>query len=231
MFAFDAKVLAKVVVIDNGLPCMDEVCKSSRNLLQVQPSPVRIIFLSNPIPSKGYLVLAKALKVLIRHHALAVTCKFCGTFYSVDGGGRIVQDLIAEQDFINWLSAQKLDPWVQFCGEIGGKEKIDLLKESDIFVLPTTYVNEGQPISIIEAMAFGAVIITTNHRAISDLVINKQTGLLIPPNDPDALISAILFLVNNPAELARISACAFALYRERFTRVRHIEAMHKVLKV
>ncbi len=49
-------------------------------------------------------------------------------------------------------------------------KKRKLLKECYIFALPTRYRNEGQPISILEAMGNGMFIITTDHAGIPDIV-------------------------------------------------------------
>lgn len=54
-----------------------------------------------------------------------------------------------------------------------------MLKECYIFTLPTKYPNEGQPISILEAMGNGMFIITTDHAGIPDVVDNNINGLVL----------------------------------------------------
>ena len=54
-----------------------------------------------------------------------------------------------------------------------------MLKECYIFALPTRYPNEGQPISILEAMGNGMFIITTDHAGIPDVVDNNINGLVL----------------------------------------------------
>lgn len=63
-------------------------------------------------------------------------------------------------------------------GIVDGDKKRELLKTCDIFVLLTRYPNEGQPISILEAMGNGMMIVTTDHAGISDIVQNGVNGVV-----------------------------------------------------
>ena len=58
-------------------------------------------------------------------------------------------------------------------------QKKELLKKCYIFALPTRYPNEGQPISILEAMGNGMFIITTDHAGIPDIVKDGVNGIVI----------------------------------------------------
>ena len=69
--------------------------------------------------------------------------------------------------------------YITYHGIVGGEKKADLLKLCDIFALITRYPNEGQPISIIEAMANGMYIITTDHAGVPALVEDGKNGLLL----------------------------------------------------
>ena len=62
------------------------------------------------------------------------------------------------------------------------RSKRKLLKECYIFALPTRYPNEGQPISILEAMGNGMFIITTDHAGIPDIVSNEN-GIVLKKVD------------------------------------------------
>ena len=57
------------------------------------------------------------------------------------------------------------------------------MRVCDIFVLLTRYPNEGQPISILEAMGNGMAIITTNHAGIPDIVKNGENGIVVKKNE------------------------------------------------
>jgi glycosyltransferase involved in cell wall biosynthesis len=79
------------------------------------------------------------------------------------------------------------------------------LNESDIAVLPSTY-NEGVPRSLLEAMASGKVIITTDWKGCRETVEPGRNGHLIPPHDGEALYRSMRYMATCPeAELASLA--------------------------
>ena len=70
-------------------------------------------------------------------------------------------------------------------GIVDGDRKRALLQNGDIFCLLTNYPNEGQPISILEAMGNGMVIVTTDHSGIPDEVTDGVNGLVVQKNKID----------------------------------------------
>jgi glycosyltransferase involved in cell wall biosynthesis len=77
------------------------------------------------------------------------------------------------------------------------------LNGADIF-LNTTNV-DNTPISILEAMASGLCIVSTNVGGISYLLEHEQDALLVPPDDPEALAEAVRRLLTEPDLAARLS--------------------------
>jgi len=71
----------------------------------------------------------------------------------------------------------------------------ELLKISDIFVLPTMF--EGMSNAIMEAMACGLPIVTTDIPENRELIENAQTGILIPPKNSETIYAAIKALLKN----------------------------------
>lgn len=69
------------------------------------------------------------------------------------------------------------------------------LNAMDVFVLPS--VQEGLGLSIAEAMATGKPIVATEIGGVSSLIKNEETGLLIPPRNPEALKSNIIRLLDD----------------------------------
>jgi glycosyltransferase involved in cell wall biosynthesis len=84
-----------------------------------------------------------------------------------------------KQFFKKYIKDNGLEDFVTYHGIVGGKQKQDLLKKCDIFALLTRYPNEGQPISILEAMGNGMMIITTNHAGIPDIVEDGVNGVVV----------------------------------------------------
>lgn len=93
---------------------------------------------------------------------------------------------------------------VRFLGAMSHDQVSEFIKSLDIFVLPCKCdVNgdmDGIPVALMEAMALGVPVISSELSGIPELVINNQTGLLIQANDEQALADAILIMANN-AEL------------------------------
>jgi len=80
-------------------------------------------------------------------------------------------------------------------GWIGPDEREGLLRKSSIYILPSSA--EGLPIGLLEAMSFGLPVVTTPIGGIPDVIENGRNGLLIPPDDPEALSSALQTLIGD----------------------------------
>jgi glycosyltransferase involved in cell wall biosynthesis len=92
----------------------------------------------------------------------------------------------------------------------------DLLSTFDVLV-SASRDNEGHSNSILEAMALGVPVIATDIGGSRELVEPHRTGLLIPPDDDEALAAAILAILSRPASARAMVAQARALVAERFT--------------
>ena len=97
------------------------------------------------------------------------------------------------KECFNYVESNKLP--VKFTGKLTKPEWTDLSKEYDIF-LNTTNV-DNTPVSIIEAMALGFPIISTNVGGIPYLLKDQETGLLVPPKNKSAMVDAITALLEN----------------------------------
>jgi glycosyltransferase involved in cell wall biosynthesis len=81
-----------------------------------------------------------------------------------------------------------------------------LLPAFDVFALPSRY--EGLPTVVVEAMICGVPVVATAVNAVGDVVVPGETGLLVPPQRPDLMAAALRFLLDTPAEAARMAEAA-----------------------
>lgn len=85
---------------------------------------------------------------------------------------------------------------VEFVGWVRGETKTSYFKSSDIFLLPS--FNEGLPVSVLEAMAAGLPVVSTQIGGIPDAIEDGVNGFLIEPGDILAITEKVLYLLRNP---------------------------------
>jgi glycosyltransferase involved in cell wall biosynthesis len=88
---------------------------------------------------------------------------------------------------------------LSFFGMVEGAKKEMIFASADIFVLQTYYPTEGVPLTIIEAMASGCAVVTTNHNGIPETV--GQAALFVEPKSAGSLFSALNDLNGDRAKL------------------------------
>jgi glycosyltransferase involved in cell wall biosynthesis len=86
------------------------------------------------------------------------------------------------------------------------QQRDQLLSESDAFILPSR--NEGMPMAMLEAMAWGLPVICTPVGSIPEVITDGDNGLMVPPGDVAAIRSAIERLVGNESERLAMGQCA-----------------------
>ncbi len=99
-----------------------------------------------------------------------------------------------------------LEDSVTFTGGLSKEEWINLSKDFDIFINPTNFDN--LPVSIVEAMALGFVIVSTNVGGLPYLIENEKDGLLVDKNDHIAMANKILRALKEPALCKKLSSNA-----------------------
>jgi glycosyltransferase involved in cell wall biosynthesis len=105
---------------------------------------------------------------------------------------------------------------------LGFRQDVDrLLAACDIFVLPSLF--EGLPLSILEAMAAGKAVVATQAGGNGEAVIHEETGLLVPPCDPEQLASAIRRLITEPGLSRRFGDAGRSRLLKEFTVGRMVE--------
>ncbi len=101
---------------------------------------------------------------------------------------------------------------VRFTGKLRKKQWAKLSADADIF-LNTTNI-DNTPISVIEAMALGLAVISTDVGGMHFLIEDKKDGVLVPKKDVEAMVNAVRVLVEQPEAALKITLQA----REKVTR-------------
>lgn len=113
------------------------------------------------------------------------------------------------------LEELHLEDTCQLVGEVRGEKKARLLREANLFVLPSYH--EGLPMAILEAMAAGLAVVSTPVGGIPEVIADGYNGFLITPGDVGALTDRLTMLANNPT-LRRVMG-----WRSREMAVRELD--------
>lgn len=200
---------AAIDVVPNGT---DMRIDGVEDRLRTQRSgPILVTYLSSLIRSKGIVDFVKAAKPVATRHGEA---KFnvAGEWWG--------QEPELAKEVIELVKKEGIEDKLVFLGLVTGEHKKDLLLETDIFVLPTYYPFEGHPNAIIEAMAAGCVVVSTDHAAIPETVLDGETGLIVPAKSPEQLASAICRLIDDRSLLWSMAKASYARYKSNYTGAR-----------
>lgn len=173
---------------------------------------LKILFLSNLMIEKGILDLLNALEMLNKK----------GINYEAKIAGNI--DNSIKEIIIKKISENNS---VKYLGVVLGNEKKNLLHWSNVFVFPSYYKLEGQPISLLEAMATGNIVLTTNHAGIPD-VFSSLNGFYFNKQNPYDLAKKLQFVEENLLALKSkmIHNCKYA--SSSFTEEKFINSLKKI---
>lgn len=95
---------------------------------------------------------------------------------------------------------------VTFTGILPKEEWIALAAKHDIFINTTNVDNT--PVSVMEGMALGLPVVSTNVGGLPFLIENEISGVLVDPNDPDAFVAAIEWLITHPDRAHNLALAA-----------------------
>jgi len=194
---------------------------------RLRPDELGVLFLSNLIVAKGYRETILAVSSLAaRNPHVRVRLDIAGGF---SAGADFVDERAQKQDLCELFAGLPPNVVSTYHGVVDGEVKARLLRDADIFVLPTSYVNEGQPISLLEALAFGLPVIATDWRGISESVPDVMRQLFVPPADPERIAERLAWLSTHPDLYASLSNAAVE-HAVLFNPERHLEAVDAVLR-
>ncbi|MCU0469514.1 MAG: glycosyltransferase [Arcicella sp.] len=224
MFDFEPTLFPKIKVIPNGLAWRLEEPYIEDKVLNKQ-KPIRLLFLSNLIESKGYLEVLKVTEILKNRYGLEVKADFCGDFIHYQDAQYFNNVKQAKQYFFDYISTHNLSQNIDYHGVVNLDKKIKLLKQAHFLVLPTRYINEGQPLAIIEAMAYKCLVLATDFRGISEMIQHHETGVFVSSDSPEKIAQQILHFMSNTSDYQRITNQAFRYFQSNFTKEKHLQML------
>lgn len=148
---------------------------------------INVLYLSNLYESKGIFTLVRSIPEVLLNKKKVM--------FFIAGPW---QDNSVKKRVLSYIERNKITKYVHFFGGIYGDQKEALFQKSDIFVFPSHYPFEAFGLVNLEAMQVGIPVITTNIGALHEMVLDGQTGFVIPPKNPDILAEKINLLVNDP---------------------------------
>ena len=98
---------------------------------------------------------------------------------------------------------------------------------ADLLVLPSWH--DSFCFAVLEAMASGLPVVSTRHAGIQDVVVDAQTGILVPENDGDAMAEGMLEMAANPRKAGELGLAGRRRVFEHFTLGRSIAKLANVL--
>jgi glycosyltransferase involved in cell wall biosynthesis len=179
--------------------------------------PLRVLFLSNLIPGKGYLELLDAFLSLPPEQQQRLSIDFAGGFESDD----------QQQVFLARIAGL---PQIRYHGVVRGEKKLELFTRAHVFCLPTYYPYEGQPISILEAYAAGCAVVTTDHSGIFDVFTPGTNGYQVGKRSVADLARVFGALLADPAHLVSMALNNFLLAQREFMPDRYSRNLLAVLQ-
>jgi len=179
-----------ITVIHNGVPVPEpastDTIRRLKHEIGLDPSDRVVGTVGSLYPVKGHQFLLEAIPQVLQ--------RFPQTTVLIIGQGELESALNRDAQRL------RINGRVRFLGLRADVR--DLLALLEVFVLPS--LSEGLSIAGLEAMASGKPLIATEVGGNPELVLDGETGFLIPPRDPGAIASRLVFLLTHPEDCRRL---------------------------
>jgi len=186
---------------------------NTENLLQVEQDNITLGYVGRLINDKGILKIIETVENLQKE----------GIFVNllIRGDGN-VRTKMQEK-----ITSRLLDDFVKIEGPYTNMN--DIYKGINVLVLPTS-MNEGLPISILEAISRNILIVTTKAGGIGDVIEDRVTGFLLKNNNPVEISLIIKYILSHNKEVSKIKNNAFKILQEQFSIDEMFWGYHKIYK-
>ena len=168
----------------------------------------------------GWITLNKGVVDLLKAFNKCAECNE-NLILNIAGNGPLFDELLLDNQ------TSKFRERILFLNWVSGGDKLKLLAETDIFVLPS-YL-EGMPNSLIEAMASGKACIASEIGSIPELISHHQNGVLVTPGDVDSMADEILRLSRDSELRNRYGELARETIKKNHSLSNAINSFRKIL--
>ena len=129
---------------------------------------------------------------------------------------------------------KEADDTVFFHGYLKGKALEEMYKDADVFVLPSIVdrkgYTEGLGTVLLEAVSCGVPVIGSNVGGITDIIVDGETGILVPEKDPEAIADAVAEISENNDLMMKLTSNAKEFVSEKFSWLSITEKFYNLYK-
>ncbi|MBI4436482.1 MAG: glycosyltransferase [Candidatus Omnitrophica bacterium] len=179
------------------------------------------------ILSVGRVVETKGFFTLIRSLSLLKAKRF--SFECVIVGEGPLRSKLEEE-----IKEEQLEHVVRLAGSLSREELLDYYRKAACFVLPSEIApsgdRDGIPNVLLEAMAVGIPVVSTEISGIPEAVTSGRNGLLVPEKNPAALAGAIETILKDPPLANRYGEEAHRTVSEKFNSDLHLKALSRLFE-
>lgn len=181
--------------------------------------PALLLSVGRAVEKKGYDILLAALALLPK----TLSWRFVHI-----GGGEVLSKLKAQAETLGLTSR------ITWLGSRAQEEVLAKYRESDLFVLPCRIASDGDrdglPNVLVEASSQGLACISTTVSGVPELLSDGVNGLLVPPEDAQALSAALARAIADPELRLRLGAAAETRVRANFDHKSSIEELTRLFR-
>ena len=171
-------------------------------------------FSRNPLPKDNVFVMVSR---ILKEKGVIEYCKAAEIVKKKYPDARFLY-LGGEDNTHNSLKLKDIEEYtskniIEYCGTTD--DVPDFLKQVTVVVLPS-YYREGIPRTLLEALAMGRPIITTNSVGCKETVKDGKNGFLVPIKDINALADKMIYMIEHRDKLEKMSDASYEYCKERF---------------
>jgi glycosyltransferase involved in cell wall biosynthesis len=198
----------KIYVVPNGA----NISFPTKNS---ESTKIKLLYFANLMSNKGVDILLSAIKELPTEITSKIVCNVTGRWKNEEYR-KLCTDIVSENNLPVIFEAPK-----------SGVEKFSQFINADIFIFPPR-APEGHPWVIVEAMAAGLPIITTDQGAIKECVLHCENGFIVTTNSHQEIKQRLIELIQDSKLRERMGSKSKSLYEQKFTEDQMVLNLKKV---